>query len=78
MSVQDSGPLVIDDPKPCGIGELERCCAFLVVGGRGFECGRTIPGLPEQVRARIAAGSYVSRYDPGDVPYPTCRETRPT
>jgi hypothetical protein len=70
-----SEPLVISDPKLCGLGEGERCCAFLVLGMR-FICGRTVDGLAEQIRARLASGTMAASYDPGEVPYPDCQTQR--
>jgi hypothetical protein len=42
---------LLDNPKACGMGEA-RCCAFLVVGGEGFECGRA-GELREVILARV-------------------------
>lgn len=72
-----SETLLLDDPKPCGIGEGAKCCAFLIVGAEGFECGRPLPGLIETVRARLRAGSFTAQYDPGKIPFPECQEKRP-
>lgn len=77
MSQPTDEILLLADPRPCGIGQGEACCAFLMAGPEGFFCGRTAPGLPEQVRARLAAGTLVSKYDPGDeTPYPDCQAKR--
>jgi len=68
--------LVIDDPKACGVGEGERCCAFLTMGG-DWLCGRTYSVAPA-IRARLAAGTMNAKYDPGETPYPECQTQRPS
>ncbi len=69
------GTLVITDPKACGMGEGERCCAFLVFGGEWL-CGRTMPDVRATVRTRLAEGSMTAKYDPGEVPFPECQRRR--
>lgn len=64
-------PLEITDPKLCGLGDRERCCAFLVVG-HAWLCGRTF-GVAHHIRDRLAAGTMNAKYDPGTTPYPECQ-----
>lgn len=33
----------------CHLGELEKCCAFLVAGGKGLECARMVSEQITQV-----------------------------
>ena len=60
------------DPEPCGIGRGAECCAYLIVGGEGFECGRLIPEILGQVNQRLAAGTMTARRAPLDQ-FPDCR-----
>jgi hypothetical protein len=64
-------PLVVD-PKKCGIGQGEHCCAFLIVGAN-FECGREDPGIAAAILGRLAAGTFTAKYSPGDLAYPECQ-----
>lgn len=68
--------LVIDNPEACGLGGGEKCCAFLVMGGLGFQCGRTLPGVEMTVMLRLLQGTMVAKYDPGELPFPQCQEAR--
>lgn len=68
--------LEIDNPKACGLGAGDECCAFLVVGAGGFECARTMDGIRETIRARLAAGTFNAKYDPGITPFPECQTNR--
>jgi len=68
--------LQLADPRACGLGGGEGCCAFLVAGAEGFMCGRTVPGIPEQIRARLIAGTMNAKYDPGTTPFPECQPRR--
>ena len=68
--------LLISDPLECGLGEGPGCCAFLVAGPVGFMCGRTVAGIPEQIRARLDADTMNAKYDPGEIPYPDCQPER--
>lgn len=68
-----SEPLLISNPTECGLGQGEGCCAFLVAGVEGFMCGRTLPGLPEQIRIRLNEGTMNAKYDPGETPFPECQ-----
>ena len=65
--------LLISDPEECGLGKGEGCCAFLIAGGEGFMCGRTVPGIPEQIRDRLIAETMNAKYDPGEMPFPECQ-----
>ncbi len=64
--------LQIENPKECGLGEGKGCCAFLVVGVDGFECGRVMTDVAKTIRARLAAGTMNAKYDPGETPFPEC------
>lgn len=68
--------LQIENPQLCGLGEGERCCAFLTMG-QGFQCGRTLAGIEDHIRVRLAAGTMNAKYDPGDLHYPECQQQRP-
>ena len=76
MSAAATGVLLLADPQPCGLGEGEWCCAFLVASS-GFACGRTVPGIAPQIRGRLAAGTMNAKYDPGETPFPECQTSRP-
>jgi hypothetical protein len=65
--------LLIENPRACGMGEGAGCCAFLVAGGDGFECGKVDPGLAAAIRMRLFAGTMNAKYDPGDLPFPQCQ-----
>lgn len=64
--------LRVDEPEKCGFGAGEECCAFLMLGGIGFVCGRTNRMEPV-IRARLIAGTMNAKYDPGDKPFPECQ-----
>lgn len=67
----DTDRLLLADPHPCGVGRGADCCAFLLVGSQGFECGR-VTGLAPYLRARAIGGQMNARRLP-DEPYPDCR-----
>lgn len=67
--------LAIENPKACGIGEGEQCCAFLTMG-QGFQCGRTDPSIHATIVARLSAGTTNAKYDPGSTPFPECQSSR--
>lgn len=71
MTVPTPDP--IPDPMNCGFGQGEGFCAFLTVGGGGFQCGRTDRSIEATVRGRLAGGAMAAKHDPGDTPYPDCR-----
>lgn len=33
------------------------CCAYLVLGGEGFECAKLLPGIKMQIEKRLVAGT---------------------
>lgn len=68
--------LTIENPKDCGLGEGEKCCAFLVMGA-GFQCGRTDEGLAMTILSRLFDGTMNAKYNPGLVPFPECQTDRP-
>lgn len=37
----------------CKIGQAEACCRYLVVGTKGFECCKIIPGFKEFFDDRV-------------------------
>jgi len=67
--------VVIDDPKRCGIGEGERCCAFLTMG-QGWNCGRTESSIAATIRLRLMQGTMNAKYDPGNLDFPECQNQR--
>lgn len=69
--------IAIENPTRCGIGEGDNCCAFLVAGAGGFECGREMEGIYQTLRTRLAAGTITAKYDPGTAPFPACQIERP-
>ncbi len=44
-----------DVKEVCRIGQGEKCCAYLVVGGKGFECVKNCDG--GVISARLKAGT---------------------
>ena len=40
----------------CRLGKGEECCAFLVAGRDGFECGRGHESIYNTIQGRIARG----------------------
>ena len=40
-----------DDAVLCGMGRGAACCAYLLMGAKGFECGR-VTSLAETIKAR--------------------------
>lgn len=66
--------MLIDNPTSCGLGHGEKCCAFLVAGQNGFECGREIKSVAHGIRLRLSAGTINAKYDPGNKPYPECQQ----
>lgn len=67
---------LIDDPARCGLGEGEKCCAFLCGNPTGMLCGLTVPGLPPIIRERLKLGTMNAKYDPGDRDFPACQDER--
>jgi len=70
--------VLISEPQLCGMGEGAQCCAFLVAGGDGFECGRASDGMAQLIRERLSAGTMNAQYDPLDLPFPKCQSERPS
>lgn len=75
MSDLAHDPLIIDDPRACGVGEGAACCGFFVAGAQ-FMCGRSLPGINEQLRHRLDMGTMNAKGDPGDTPFPQCQTAR--
>jgi hypothetical protein len=67
--------LVVDEKK-CGIGQGEKCCAFLGGMPGRFVCGREMENVADTIRDRLREGTINARYDPGETPYPECQERR--
>lgn len=61
------------DMVACGMGLKERCCAYLLVGPEGPECGRETPLRPT-LEARAQSGQMSARRLPGAA-YPSCQLT---
>lgn len=70
--------VLIEDPSACGIGEGEKCCAFLFGAPEAFECARANEGMMLMIQRRLWEGTMTARYEPSeDVPFPTCQKERP-
>lgn len=41
----------------CKLGQMEKCCAFLVAGGDGFECVKMTHPANATIRARLDKGT---------------------
>lgn len=63
--------LLIANPNACGMGAGENCCAWLMMGPEGMECGRVTP-LRETLASRALSGAMTARRLP-DAPYPDCQ-----
>lgn len=68
-------PLVIENPKLCGLGQGERTCAFLTMGEGGMLCARSMPEVFNAIVQRhFLFGTMNAKFmPPGDVPYPDCQ-----
>jgi hypothetical protein len=59
------------EPKDCGAGAGEKCCAYLLCGAEGFECGRETE-LKSQIEARVRSGTFNAKRLPIK-PFPECQ-----
>lgn len=64
--------LTVDEAHLCGIGQRARCCAYLVVGAQGFQCGRDEPGFKAMVDRRVLLDTFSAKRTP-DAAYPACQ-----
>ena len=60
------------DPKDCGVGLGENCCAYLVCGPNGFECGRVDAGVKRAVEVRVVTGTFNAKRLP-TAAFPECQ-----
>lgn len=61
----------IADFHKCGAGRGAECCAYLVGGGEGAECGREQPGIASHVVRRVAEDSMRAQRLPKEL-WPEC------
>ena len=52
--------------KVCHLGEGEKCCAFLVAGGDGFECIRLSYPANGHIFGRLEKGTMNAKYEGGE------------
>lgn len=62
---------LVADPMACGMGQGERCCAWLGAGRDGFECQRG-GDLRNTIEQRALAGQTGARRLP-DALFPHCQ-----
>jgi hypothetical protein len=55
----------------CGIGKGAQCCAYLLAGGEGFQCGQRGP-LARTLRQAALAGEMAARRTP-EQGFPSCQ-----
>jgi len=60
------------EPKDCGIGQGEACCAYLTCGPKGFECGRDSPSIKAVIDSRLGAGTMNAKRAPTAI-FPDCQ-----
>jgi len=65
--------LTADEAKGCGIGEGAACCAYLLAGGDGFECGQGDILVSPVIEARVRSGQFTARRLP-TLPFPACQQ----
>lgn len=53
----------VKEPAACGIGRGAECCAYLAMGGDGFECARAT-SLKAVIDERVAQGSFTAQRQP--------------
>lgn len=65
-------PILLDEEgaRRCGIGQEADCCAYLILGPHGHECGRQDVEVVMQVETRIE--SMTAKRRP-EAPYPECQ-----
>lgn len=63
--------LSVEDAVKCGLGQGAACCAFLVAGGKGFECEQR-GELADTLFIRAKAGQMNAQRTP-ESDYPTCQ-----
>lgn len=68
-------PVPLPNPQACGLGKGAECCAYLVLGAGGFDCGRVDSALVAAIKKRLAAGTFNAKRDPTE-PYPKCQAFR--
>ena len=61
------------DPKLCGAGKGAQCCAFLICGPEGFECGREIPSVKESMIFRVVVLENTAAKRLPVAAYPDCQ-----
>jgi hypothetical protein len=61
------------DPTKCGMGMENDCCAYLICGPNGFECGREVSeSFVLMIKERVLGGSMNAIRLPEE-PYPECQ-----
>jgi hypothetical protein len=64
----------IPDFKKCHGGEREKCCAYLMMGTKGFECGRGT-SFELTIRERVKGSGWTAKRMPVK-PWPECYEDK--
>lgn len=64
--------LLIKSPQGCGVGRGAECCAYLLAGAKGFECGRVDPELKAYIEGRVQRGTYNAKRLPVE-PFNECQ-----
>ena len=47
----------------CKIGQLEKCCRYLLMGTKGFECGKINPAMRKVLDDDARRASFTSQGD---------------
>jgi len=64
--------LTKEEVKRCGIGMGHECCAYLLCGPKGFECGRVLDDIKAHLDKRVKDDNIVARRQPLEA-YPNCQ-----
>lgn len=51
--------------KVCRLGQMDGCCAFLVMGSEGFECVRMVSAFSVQLCERLRKGTMNAKGEGG-------------
>jgi hypothetical protein len=59
VSIHGEVKLSAEEAKQiCRLGQLDKCCAFLVMSPTGFECVLMEPAIRSQILKRLEAGTF--------------------
>lgn len=72
MTTTEFPVLTPEDTQRCGIGMGVSCCAYLIMGFSGFECGREYADMKALVEGKVANNEMGAKRLPTE-PYPECQ-----